>query len=183
MAVAADFHWIRKSLEIEKSWTFHVHTACNTHTDVLWSFHCIICWGFGYLVQAPCGEVHVFPCGSAGFHIYTVLYVLIPHMFAPIHSFCGSATNVNFSPRTRQPREFQHYIWSLLPGRGQAHEGPLNIGDEPRWKSEQILRKFGPYAWCNPNISGQKVAKCLMAHPNRIQPHMMRPDGHLNRIW
>ena len=32
-------------------------------------------------------EVHMFWCGSAGFRIYTVLYVLIPHVFAPIHSF------------------------------------------------------------------------------------------------
>ena len=36
-------------------------------------------------------------------YIYTMLYVLIPHAFAPIHSFRGSATNVNFSPHARWP--------------------------------------------------------------------------------
>ena len=61
-------------------------------------------------MRAPRGEVHVFRCGSAGFRIYTVLYVLIPHAFAPIHSFRGSATNVNFSPRARRPREFQQKV-------------------------------------------------------------------------
>ena len=61
-------------------------------------------------MRAPRGEVHMFRCGSAGFRIYTVLYVLIPHAFAPIHLFRGSATNVNFSPRARRPREFQHII-------------------------------------------------------------------------
>ena len=60
-----------------------------------------VCWEFGYSVRAPHSEAHVFWCGSAGFHIYTVLYVLIPHVFAPIHSFCGSVTNVNFSPHAQ----------------------------------------------------------------------------------
>ena len=79
-----------------------------------------VCWGFGYLVQAPCGEAHIFWCGSAGLCIYTVLYVLSPHMFAPIHSFHSSAANVNFSPHARRPWEFQHNLcactitfWSL----------------------------------------------------------------------
>ena len=77
------------------------------------------CWGFGYLVQAPRGEVHMFLCGSAGFHTYTVLYVLISHMFVPIHSFHGSATNVNFSP---------HAQWLLrIP---TIHSRPVHAG---RW--------------------------------------------------
>ena len=44
------------------------------------------CWGFGYSVQAPRGEVHVFRCGSAGFRIYTVLYVLILLRTRPYHT-------------------------------------------------------------------------------------------------
>ena len=40
--------------------------------------------------------------------VYIVLYVLIPHAFAPIHLFRGSATNMNFSPRAWWPWEFQH---------------------------------------------------------------------------
>ena len=77
----------------------------------------------------------MFRCGSAGFRIYTVLYVLIPHAFAPIHSFRGSATNVNLSPRARRPREFQqilHWIWGC---------GCLDWGKQGQQRCERLRRK------------------------------------------
>ena len=61
----------------------------------------------------------MFQCGSAEFCIYTVLYVLIPHVFVTIHSFRGSATNVNFSPHTWRPREFQQLAPEWLPLAGE----------------------------------------------------------------
>ena len=84
------------------------------------------------------GEVHMFWCGSAGFHIYTVLYVLIPHTFAPIHSFHGSATNMNFSPRAQWPREFQHI--SLAKGSYTASTEPHSLRDViHHWLLAEIL--------------------------------------------
>ena len=87
-----------------KGWLFSIHKNAPgpPWPGCRWPSQC---WGFGYSVRAPRGEAHMFRCGSAGFRIYTVLYVLIPHAFVPIHSFRGSVTNVNFSPH---PRESQH---------------------------------------------------------------------------
>ena len=65
--------------------------------------------------------------------VYIVLYVLIPHAFAPIHSFRGSATNVNLSPRARRPREFQHVY--------QEEGSPLQ-GSKPA-VSPSIAHKHG----------------------------------------
>jgi len=48
--------------------------------------------------------------------------------------------------------------------------GPPIIGDEPRWWSEQTLRKILASAWCSLNIFGQNFTPCLMDCPNRIGP-------------
>jgi hypothetical protein len=62
--------------------------------------------GSWYLVRASRGCDVAVPI----FVYIHALYLLIPYAFAPIHSFRGSATNVRFSPRARQPWEFQHCL-------------------------------------------------------------------------